>query len=229
MRFFTKTKKGFTLTELLIAMAVLAIIAAVTVPSMVTITNKKNFTNGLKKATLILKTVTSEIMADNSGTFAWTFTGPNTYANVFGQKMPFIKVCLANLNPGECFANSWKTLQGTNSWVDTNTLDRAILSNGMTVAFRTFSWTCTHAAYVRNAVNEGCGYLYIDTNGLKGPNVAGRDIFEFVLTKYNGILPSGAPGTASAVVLDRCSTTSVNFMNGQNCGAKVLTEGVMNY
>jgi len=235
-----KTKKGFTLTEILVALAVLAIIAAVTVPSLISITNKHNFTNGLKRANLTLKTATGELMAENSGTMIKLISfdcGPEL-RDKYCTKLNCIKKCDGNSVDNGCFANP-KSLSGIDTGWNFNNKNGAVLNNGMTITFDWYTSACNTATYQvsgQTGCSNGAG-LYIDVNGLKPPNVLGRDVFSFIV-HANGIAAAGLPGTQYQTANWIWSTTCnpamasgnwAEYLNGLGCGGKVLTEGTMNY
>ena len=231
---FTKTKKGFTLTELLIALAVLAIIAAVTVPSMITITNKHNYVNGLKRSHLMLKTAISAIMADNGGTMVKVGNAAdsaalrNAFADRVCSKLNCIKICYANSLPGVCFHNTAKTLQGTDYTFNMNWEPRAILSNGMLLIIDYGTSACNLWS-ATNGTSTACGSIWRDINGFKPPNQLGRDIFNFGLLQ-TGIIPNGTKSGATTANWNiACNPSSASGSNGIYCAGKVLTEGAMNY
>lgn len=94
------------------------------------------------------------------------------------------------------------------------------------------------------------GHFYIDTNGFKGPNQRGRDIFEFYLGDNGQIYPRGSIengkwiyGTSNSPHIlgatwkrgnfwGNCkveSSCSGNVSQGNGCAARLLEERKMNY
>lgn len=218
-------KKGFTLSETLITLAVLGIIIAATIPTLINTTNKHNYVNGLKKAYLILKTATSQLMADNSGTMInmVATNDAGTLLNKYCSKLNCVQVC-ASLTPG-CFSNSTaaKNLYGDNFWFDatnSSNIASAILSNGMLLSVTADDFSGT-ASLV--------GSVWVDVNGFKPPNTAGRDIFGFLLTT-NSIVPYGTIKDTTYNNLNTyCSPSSNDTQSGKSCSGRILTEGAMNY
>ncbi|MDD3151002.1 MAG: hypothetical protein PHV68_09220, partial [Candidatus Gastranaerophilales bacterium] len=93
-----------------------------------------------------------------------------------------------------------------------------ILNNGSLVIMRMVGSACNWVSgdYTR------CGFIYIDVNGFKKPNIWGKDIFEVEITS-NAIVPQGAknfydPDTTCV----EGSTATDNLGNG--CSAKYLYE-----
>ena len=78
------TKKGFTLTELVIVIAVIAILAAVLIPTFANVVKQANKSAALQAATSAYKEAMAECLADDgvitadeeatSGDFTFTFT-----------------------------------------------------------------------------------------------------------------------------------------------------------
>ena len=66
-----KNKKGFTIIELVIVIAVIAILAAVLIPTFTTVVNKSHESNALSRA----KAAYTEILASNAGGSPSDFSG----------------------------------------------------------------------------------------------------------------------------------------------------------
>jgi len=66
-------------------------------------------------------------------------------------------------------------------------------------------------------------FIFVDVNGNKKPNIFGRDIFIFALTK-RGVLPSGVSNNSQ-----NCSKSINNNFSGYGCTYRVLKERKINY
>lgn len=93
-----------------------------------------------------------------------------------------------------------------------------ITTDGMIYEFYKRNTTDLHGVSEEDVANA-LGWIAVDVNGSKGPNVWGRDVFLFDLIVNKGIIPAGSESTAT------CSKTS----SGYGCTAKVLKENAMNY
>ena len=62
--------------------------------------------------------------------------------------------------------------------------------------------------------------FFVDVNGDQGPNVIGKDIYNFVVTQ-KGLVPAGDKGSAD----NGCNKNT----DGMKCAARVLGEGKMSY
>ena len=169
--------KGFTLAEVLVTLAVIGIVASLTIPSLMKSYEKQQWISGYKETYSIISQATKMIEADNGGTLigAWSF-GTNDESGIYNAYKPYLKASKdCGLVGGHmtygCYASSYKNLSGNGYPI--SGYNSLILTNGASVAF-----------------NAGIGrdYIYIDTNGLKGPNVRGKDLHLLVVNS-NGVKP----------------------------------------
>lgn len=201
--------KGFTLAEVLITLAILGIIASLTIPNVFQNINNEQLKISFKKNYSEFFQVTGKIKQDNSGTLAQAFSGltDDEIMDKFLNYMSYIKKCPEGQDPGICWhnANNFKYLKGTAVNNAGTYASRAILSNGSFFLVDIWEPACTD---IMGTVRYVCGEIKTDVNGFKGPNVYGRDIYSFVVTK-NGL---------STWSYEDCNSTS----NGTNCARKVL-------
>ncbi len=225
---FMERKKGFTLSETLITLAVLGIIIAATIPNLINTTNEHNYVNGLKKAYLILKTATSQIMTDNSGTMLKIAGNSSELLDKYCTRLNCVKKCSIGTS-GCFFSPNVNNLQGNYLGWDIMIVPTAILSNGMLIAMSLANPNCTGGvdnSYVDNGVNIACGSFWVDVNGFNPPNRFGRDVFIFRITS-KGLFPDGLKGFTPWSTY--CDTSSIDSINGVACSGRILTEGTMNY
>ena len=72
-----KNKKGFTIIELVIVIAVIAILAAVLIPTFTTVVNKSHESNAVSRA----KSAYTEMIASTPGASPSSFAGKTLYVN----------------------------------------------------------------------------------------------------------------------------------------------------
>ena len=63
--------------------------------------------------------------------------------------------------------------------------------------------------------------LYIDTNGIDGPNAFGKDIFQFILTNGGKMIPHGLE--AGDYYTTNCADNYIK--DGYACAARVVRDG----
>ena len=228
-------ERAFTLAEFLITLAIIGVIAAMTLPVLMNSTNHAENVVALKKAYEVLNQAYYSISAEN-GNIQNALSGattPDDFANVFISKLNVAKNCgTTNAKAIGCFTNAtFKYLNGSDVGnFTTNSAFSTILTNdGISYSFRLESATCSNdisnpTETISSPLYKECGRISVDVNGPnKGPFVDGRDLFRFFLTK-TGIYPQGAyPANPASAPDDDCS------IYGGACTAKVLLEGAMNY
>jgi len=223
-------RKGFTLAEVLLTLAIIGVVAALTIPAVVTKVTKDQYVVGLKKAYNTVKQIEREAIQEHGPMENWSWsTGSGSAAvtadfeRYFLPHLDVLKNCGATTEEG-CFAEGLTYLDG-NDWGDFNTTEyyKIVTSDGM-------SWAYGKAASLTPLSVRG--WFTVDVNGLRGPNRLGRDIFEFGFFPSNlGFKPNGSytwDGITLITTSDVDSDCS-NSGSGRYCTAKVLSEGAMNY
>ena len=248
-------KKAFTLAETLITLAIIGVVAALTVPTLMSNYQKQEIITKLKKTQSTLSNAT-KLMVINSGCSSGDFdcTGFNdnslvydgiTFSNTSNKKLYMI---------GSQFKKRYICLpESPDNNLDICKNSRYIISvPGITFTSGTNSLVLEDGTILRLA---GIYYSYgdkdqglpivVDINGAKGPNSAGKDIFQFYLapTTNNGIeagsvFPYKSAAHAAyaenpyAGVIE-CGTENPNALDHAlgklDCAAKILKEGAVNY
>lgn len=207
--------KGFTLAEILITLAIIGVIAALTIPSVVKNYKKQETITKLKKAYSIINQAFNNSQAQNGMYQTWD-GGMDIGATAYFDKYwrPYLKVAKVCKNYSDCGYKSlapWKHANG----VDTGT-------SVVATTYRTTFLTPDGMLFViftmggNGDVNNS---VYIDLNGSKEPNMSGKDLFYLTRTD-KGVLPFCYYESA-AVVNTNCSKTG----NGTCCVAKIAREG----
>lgn len=222
-------KVGFTLAEVLITLAIIGVVAAITVPSMMQSTQKQEYVSALKKAYASVYQAYNLMLADNGGDATAVITGIThaddaKFLNELAKYLKVQKNC--GIAMGCWYTTPLNWLNGTQNDADwdsshNNKFGKAILADGSMVLIDIWNETCSGTAGSLNS--SICGNFQIDINGAKGPNTLGRDYFLFRITK-TGIYPIGALDDSYS-----CDATTAETITNYGCAAKVLTEGAMNY
>jgi len=171
-------KKGFTLSEVLIALGIIGIIAALTIPSVMKEYRNRLYVSQLKKAYGQVDDAVKSIMADeHAQTFADTTAavanaapsddfpegkGPYYFLTKYFKTMK--TGCDSTAGSNQCIAASYAPLDGTAYPMDFSYNYCVQTVNGTAIC---------------DVVNGTTSTIMIDVNGPADPNVAGRDAFIF--------------------------------------------------
>jgi len=218
-------RRGFTLAEVLLTLAIIGVVAALTIPAVITKVTKDQYVVGLKKAYNTLKAIERESIQEHGDMENWDWTGDvaTTFETYFKSYFEIIKDCGITTDNG-CF-NTKRTYLDGSAWTmdfNTDSYYRIITSDGTAFMY-------TKQA---NPLPGRQGRFYVDVNGLKGPNRVGRDMFSFnVFPSKLGIKPRGAYVniTGEAIASSDVEASCKAGGEGTYCAAKVLSEGAMNY
>jgi len=225
-----KILSGFTLVEVFIVLTIIAILCAIVIPTMATNYNKQQYVTRLKRIYNQLNQATEEIKYNNRGSLAGAVgTDSNSLRNVYKTYLNYINAC--DVGSSGCFytgTSTWHDLAGNPGWNDISTNDsQLVLKDGTFIGFYFINSNCVHGEFVRNGNNEECAQIDVDVNGAKGPNIYGRDIFMFEITKY-GLYPAGNAFDYTWANYCNPSCSGCSY-NGVGCADRVLEEGAMNY
>lgn len=223
-----KIKDAFTLSEVLLVLAVIGVVAALTIPTLIQKVGDDQMVSTLKKVYSTLSQAHYRIVGEYGGDFVTSnaFGGNGDAAsdvqalNAFEKYFNIVKNCGSGTG---CLPNTMaKRLDGSvyynNFDSELNGLSsKAILADGAILRVDDKTGNCSNDGGDGPLDGTVCGSVHIDVNGMKSPNTYGRDIFVFHVTR-DGIYPRG-------IYNDGYECTSL----GEGCAARVLTEGKINY
>ena len=170
-------KAAFTLAEVLVTLGIIGVVSAMTVPTLMQNYQRQSYVtqlhkvyNELSQALLRYQTDKNAINLTEAG--LTTQAAVNDFVNAYFK---VVKTCEANNS--SCFAASYKKVNGT-ALNSISTAYTAILASGQTIAINP-----------RNDNADMVLRVLVDVNGLKGPNIQGRDLFEmFVYNTGDGFI-----------------------------------------
>ena len=181
-----EARLGFTLAEVLVTLGIIGVVSAMTVPSLMQNHQRKTYVTQLHKFYNELSQALLQYQTDRNA----------------------LNLKEAGLNSQEALDAFFKEyFKVINDCGNTQTPCLAPASEYKNIAGRAIGTGCN--AYITIADGNSFGYsysggtvlfnLYLDTNGQKGPNIAGRDIFA-VYVYNNGLIDdsggaNGAPLT----------------------------------
>ncbi len=208
-------KFGFTLAEVLITLAIIGVVAALTIPTVVKNYQKTQTIAKLKKAYSMINQAYNMSQAENGMYQTWdrgVDIGSTEYFDRYWKSyLKVSKICNTYSDCGYKRNQPWKKPNGdyvTTAVVASNERTTFLTPDGILFAIFTSSATTT--------VNDS---VVIDLNGSKEPNQLGKDVFRFTRTD-KGILPLCYDNTISSVN-SNCSKTG----EGTCCAAKLAREG----
>lgn len=166
-------KFGFTLAEVLITLGIIGVVAAITIPTLITSTSSAELKTGFKKAVSILSQAVTMNVALNDADFSQLGSSSDS-SNIYGMLVSRIKttgseVAVTNIN-----TSSNKCLQAV---------------DGMVFCVSDSAKNCSTSS-------SDCT-LWVDVNGSRGPNtsnVENSDQYELYI--YNQVVtPVHSTGT----------------------------------
>lgn len=201
---------AFTLAEVLITLGIIGIVAAMTIPSLMQKTQDKELKVAWKKNYSVLNQVVMRMAVDNGGSIVGVFTSGSDMRDKFAQYLLKSKVCDDSIGQ-KCWAPDTKGLDNSTGVLDSGS--SIMLNDGSLVQFWLNDSNCV-SDWGTPPVYKRCGGGVVDVNGLKKPNVIGKDIFPFSVLDGR-ILPYGLKGDPYE---NTCNTSS----EGDGCSALYL-------
>ncbi len=193
-------KKGLTIGELLVTMAIIGVIATLVLPGFIKEYHKTLYVTKLKKVTELMETAINQACIDNNVSFfAQTPYAILTIASdgsTNGPQQSFldkyfktVKVA-AGQSP---FSKNYTTLktgaEETYGFANNNQIATAKLTGGEAI-----SLMCGENATEDSVRQTNCIFA-VDINGPDGPNVTGRDLFAIVVDGKTNKLFDGHAST----------------------------------
>ena len=224
------------MAETLITLTIIGVIAAMTIPNLVSKYQKHSYVTGLKKAYSTLSNAMALAMHDDEVwvTYPWGYIDPiSTSESIIKKYMKVVKTCDSS-SQGDCVevdatGNPIQGYGARDSYI--GDMKFFVTADGMT-------WG---------------SYFSVDVNGKKGPNKWGRDIFSFEVAytdtytlAQGAVVPYGSRqcpfgnfcyGYWNNNPSSPLCTTEIVNRDGKNiwggeaakCTGRVLEEGAMNY
>lgn len=229
-------KTGFTLSEVLITLGIIGVVAALTMPNVVTHYQKKVTANKLKKTYSILNQALQKSLIDNGGDLP-LLSIPNDTG--YGSGDPGAEYIIPHLQIIKKFsrrstvynkkrymiykANGEGESQFTGTGLDTSPYNY-ILKDGTIITYLNF----LNYSPMGNAL-----YILVDLNGFNGPNRIGRDVFIFTLTraKPNIITTPGNNSTVDELIANKNSCPKKGEISGYQgyvgtgCSTIIMKDG----
>jgi len=204
-------KTAFTLAEVLVTLAIIGVVSALTVPGLMNSYQKQTYITQLHKVYNEMSQALTQYKTDRNAINLFE-AGLNSQENADTFIETYFKVinkCDTMAPP--CFANAseYKTLAGTS----------AVIGSGST-SYKTY--TLASGAAIRplyRLEGEKLINVLVDINGTKGPNIMGRDFF------WLGIYNNGMIDDYSATASPPLSSTTRETLFTTYCQKGTGAEG----
>ncbi len=186
---------AFTLSEVLLTLSIIGVVAALTIPTLVTNMSDRSNIVKLEATIKSLNDAVNNLMIAERVTDISDSSLADTPSVFFSEYLNSSMNC-DDENFSSCFASSYTGIDGTGIGpftVDADG-DDALLPSGAAIQL------------MEVTAGENAGF-FIDVNGPEGPNVAGRDLF-MVRLFQNGMVGSDSDGKELEDIQDDCNNGS---------------------
>lgn len=208
-----KKIKAFTLAEILITIAILGVVAAITIPAMITDYLRTLYTTGARESysqfNNILKKINVDYQCDNDLRCTNLFNATTTTQTLGTEFVKYFKTaadCGVTTNQN-CWPDNtndnFDGSSGTNTNYNASSYYYKFVGmNGMSYAIHNYkddyNADCANngstGSFGSNSfMSQVCGVIMVDVNGPRKPNMKGKDTFIFYITNGKGplVYPSG--------------------------------------
>ena len=210
-----KKLKGFTLAEVLITLGIIGVVAALTIPTLISNYQKTQTVTQLKKVYTTLSQAVKMSENDNGPNKNWDWGDGSGDLNLeesfnlyWAPYLRILKICTYQSTCNYPYSK-WNDVNG-------NSLSTSIFALGSRIAFMLQDGTMVVIyAYSGGSTIVPFHYIFVDLDGPKGKSRYGKDVFVFVLDEDKGFMPNGYNHQPS------CSKAS----DGIDCAAKIIKDG----
>lgn len=233
---------AFTLAEVLITLGIIGIIAVITIPNLISNSQKHQYVAQLKKAYSVSNSTLTDIMREYGSVGDLEGTGlfspqqncdgmlmnemmecesgnskamMTNFSNAFKKNIKIAKDC--GTSSTECFPDETLTFySGDNS--STMNLNSEVAYRFISVDGTAYEISLVQGCTAGDASNTTvCGFITFDVNGRKPPNTFGRDTFRFSIAKKGFLHPFGSTANDN--------TWNWRQGNDPECGVHGITSG----
>lgn len=214
-----RLKKAFTLSEVLITLGIIGVVAALTIPALIKSFQEQALLTQFQNAQSTLYQAYLRAFQDN-GVASIDTNGIWSAQDAYNYMKPFLNVSQDCSYDTPCDRGNLKTLDGvvwnSSQWSSYH----LVLNNGMNLKF--YDWGGGNGGVV----------VFVDTNGNKPPNQWGYDFFMLQLSSKNNspFISWYSPSwTINTSTYCKKSIVSAGWPNGSSCAYWVIRHGNMDY
>ena len=219
-------KIAFTLAEVLITLGIIGVVAAMTMPTLINDINKKHWITGYKKAFSELSQIHQLLNSETGGSYMAECNDFDDVClkNLFAEKMKVVEYCKETV-PNKCQESSTYLngrTRGINQTTEVNDpWPTIVTASGYSVKFRFHGNDCSEFIEGYSQKLPTCGWMQIDVNGLKRPNVVGKDIYFLNIFK-NKLFPRYSNELNGQSVSELYETLKEDCENGEGVGCSTI-------
>ena len=223
---FSLKSAAFTLAEVLITLGIIGVVAAMTMPTLINNINKKHWITGYKKAFSELSQIHQLLNSETGGSYMAECNDFDDVClkNLFAEKMKVVEYCKENV-PNKCQESSTYLngrTRGINQTTEVNDpWPTIVTASGYSVKFRFHGNDCSEFIEGYSQKLPTCGWMQIDVNGLKRPNVVGKDIYFLNIFK-NKLFPRYSNELNGQFVSELYETLKEDCENGEGVGCSTI-------
>ena len=187
-----KNNNAFTLTELLIALGIIGAIAALSIPSLISTVHNKVLATQIKSDVASIQQLINDQMV--------TKKTKNLSDTGFSSSTDFYKLIDKAQDCSEtvkCWGTSYRVIGGASS-ESTIPTDGIKLKNGGAMSYSLVTAT-KDTKKDDSADDDSASFaqIYVDVNGPDQPNIIGRDLYAFYITKKGQIKGADSVGQST--------------------------------
>ena len=214
---FSLKSAAFTLAEVLVTLGIIGVVSAMTVPTLMQNYQRQSYVTQLHKVYNELTQAAVQYQNDKNAVDLKEagLTSQAAAEEFIESNFKIVQNCGTNKTP--CFANTYRKIANSQNIGWNSNRTNYVLASGATLG----------VGY--NPLSSDCLLeLYVDTNGTKGPNIAGRDLWALFLYKdgsvddFSGDPPPLTTAQRETVFTTSCTSDNANSWNG--CFGKILND-----
>ncbi len=217
-------KQAFTLAEVLVTLGIIGVVSAMTVPSLIQNYQRQTYLTQLHKVyNELQQAFLQEMTEKNALDLREAGLGVSTNIKPFLQShFKVVQIGQNDINATPWGKTTYKNISGGN-YASTTTLwgcgACAILASGAHICVDNVK--CYSYSYGGYSTNYG--YIFIDVNGQKGPNIIGRDAFPMTFFP-DGVIDvlKVTPACRTLGVCDGESIQKIREAAGNSCTSSTL-------
>lgn len=195
----SNTNKAFTLAEVLVTLGIIGVVSAMTVPTLMQNYQRKTYVTQLHKIFNEMSQAGLRAINDNNAVSLkeTKYSSPSNTSTFFRTYFKVVKDCGTDVR--SCLASSYDNMNGQ------TVTTPATISNTSCVAIASGAVICLSPHY--RSVNDEGATLLVDTNGLKGPNIIGRDFFNMLLAPSGSVIANDSEARYQEMMRAWCESS----------------------